>query len=227
MSDASSILVLSACTASKSTDGRARSRLAEELYAGQQHRRLMRGVDAYRAAGEPGGTLELQILSAGHGVIAAATLLESYDATFAGLRRPQIRRRAKRLGVPGAVARLLKQRRRLALLLLGENYLHAAQLNVGTALGAPTLVLTSPRGAARLASLPQLHPIALDNRDAERFSCGLIALKGELTARLLMKLSNVPDAQVPVKRTDLLTWLQASPEARGTQARMLDWARVA
>jgi hypothetical protein len=227
MKDAGSILILSACTATKATKRSNGSLLAEELYAGQQHRRLMRGVHAYRAAGEPGGRLELQILSAGHGVVAADQPLRSYDASFTGMRRAQLRRRAARLGVPKAVSGLLAPRRRLAVLLLGEDYLHAAQLTLSTELGAPTLVFTSPRAGARLPSLPGLHPIALDNRDARRLSCGLVALKGELGARLLIRLARSPKAWVPVERAGLLGWLEEAPEPQAVRPLQHDLARVA
>lgn len=227
MTDADSILILSACTATKATKGGDRYLLAEELYAGQQHRRLMRGVEAYRAAGQPGGRLELQILSAGHGVVAADQPLGSYDATFTGMRRPQLRRRAARLGVPKAVSSLLAQRRRLAVLLLGESYLNAAQLTAISELGAPTLVFTSPRGGARLADLHRLHPITLDNRDARRLSCGLVALKGELGARLLLRLAHRPKARVPVERAELLSWLEDASALRAIRRLQHDLARVA
>jgi hypothetical protein len=227
MKDADSILILSACTATKTTKGSERPLLAEELYAGQQHRRLMRGVQAYRAAGEPGGRLELQILSAGHGVVAADQPLRSYDASFTGMRRAQLRRRAARLGVPKAVSSLLAPRRRLAVLLLGEDYLNAAQLGADSELGAPTLVFTSPRVAARLPALSGLHPIALDNHDARRLSCGLVALKGELAARLLLRLVHTPKAWVPVERTGLLGWLEEAPEPHAVRPLQHDLPRVA
>jgi len=227
MKDADSILILSACTATKATRGSKLPVLAEELYAGQQHRRLMRGVQSYRVAGEPGGRLELQILSAGRGVVAADQPLRSYDATFTGMRRAQLRRRAARLGVPKAVSGLLSQRRRLAVLLLGEDYLDAAQLASGIELGAPTLVFTSPRAGARLPSLPGLYPIALDNDDARRLSCGLVALKGELAARLLLRLAHTPKARVPVERAGLLAWLEEAPESTVVRSPQHDLARVA
>jgi Family of unknown function (DUF6884) len=208
LSDASSILVLSTCTATKATGDTDRAMPAEDLYAGQQHRRLMRGVKSYRAAGQPAGPLELHIISAGHGVVAAHEPLHSYDESFTGMGQAQLRRHASRLRVPQAVSGLLAQRRRLAVLLLGEDYLRAAQLGSEKDLGAPTLVFTSPGAATRLPTLASLHPIALDNRDARRFSCGLVALKGELAARLLIGLADTPAAWMPLDREGLLRWLE-------------------
>jgi hypothetical protein len=213
MSEATSILVLSACTATKSAEGVARAVIAEELYAGQQHLRLMRGVQSYRAAGQPAGPLKLMILSAAHGVIDANESLRAYDASFTGMHRAQLYRHADRLGIPEAVSQLLRTPRRLAVLLLGDNYLRAAQLSSVTGFGAPTLVLASPNSIARLPAASGLHPIALDNCDARRFSCGLVALKGTLAARLLIRLTCNPSASLPTERTELLAWLEGNPES--------------
>jgi hypothetical protein len=227
MSDASSILILSACTATKVADRGDPPVPAEDLYAGQQHRRLMRGINAYRDAGHPCGPLELQILSAGHGVIAGDMPLRSYDATFMGMPRARLRRRASRLGVPMAVTSLLAQPRTLAVLLLGSDYLHAAQLPPAPVLGAPTLVFTSPGAAKRLPERPLLRPIALDNRDAQRFSCSLVALKGELAARLLFRLAARPEMSMPLERAGLLAWLQEDPGARAVRRHPHDLAKAA
>jgi hypothetical protein len=227
MSHASSILVLSACTATKATEGNERAVLAEELYAGQQHRRLMRGVNTYRAAAQRGGPLDLHILSAAHGVVAWHEPLRSYNATFTGMRRAQLRRRAARLGIPAAVAQLLRTRRRLAMLLLGDDYLQAARLSSVVELGAPTLVFTSPDSATRLPTMPRLHPVPLDNGDARRFSCGLVALKGELAARLLIRTAQSPKAEAPLDRAGLLAWLEGDPEARSVRPLDQDLTEVA
>jgi hypothetical protein len=227
MSDAASILVLSACTATKASEGSDRALLAEELYAGQQHRRLMLGVDAYRTAGQPGGPLELHILSAAHGVVAGDASLRSYNVSFAGMSRQALRRRAARLGIPEAVAELLGVRRRLAVLLLGDDYLRAAELSSAMELGAPTLVFTSPNGATRLPAIHGLHPIALSNSDARRFSCGLVALKGDLAARLLIRLAHNPKVRMPLDCATLLGWLQEKPVAGSVRSVKQDLAQVA
>jgi hypothetical protein len=227
MSDAASILVLSACTATKVPAAADRPISAEELYAGQQHRRLMRGVHAYRAAAEPAGPLELHILSAGHGVVSGGEPLRSYDVSFTGMRRQQLKRRAARLGIPTAVTDLLRVRRRLAIVLLGDNYLQAAELSSVRELHAPTLVLTSPHGATRLPAIPGMHPIPLDNGDARRFSCGLVALKGDLGARLLIRLAHNPSTSIPLDHAKFLAWLDTTPEARNVRPPHQDLAEVA
>lgn len=208
MSDAASILILTSCTATKAPLGRERTVLAEDLYTGQQHRRLMRGVGTYRDAGQPAGPLELYIVSAGRGVVAGNESLRHYDATFAGMGRQQLHRHGRRLGVPRAVAGLLAASWNLVVVLLGEAYLEAARITEVTSLGSQTLVFTSPRSATRLPALEGLSLITLDNSDARRFSCALVGLKGELVARLLTRLANQPTSSIPRQRRELLTWLE-------------------
>ena len=116
---------------------------------------------------------------------------------------------------------------RLAILLLGDNYLRAAELNSAHELRAPTLVLTSPHGATRLPAMPALHPIPLDNGDARRFSCGLVALKGELAARLLIRLAHNPNTSTPLDRARFLNWLETDPEANLVRSVDQDLAEVA
>jgi Family of unknown function (DUF6884) len=207
MTRTSSILVLTSCTASKVHIRPGEAVPAEDLYTGQQHVRLMRGVHTYRSAGEPQGPLDLRILSAGHGVVASSTLLRPYDATFVGMSRASVRRAGHELAVPEAVRGLLGQRRRLAVLLLGEDYLHATALTPSLRLGAPTIAFASPKSVRRLPQVENLHPIPLDNRDAKRFSCGLIGLKGDLAARLLTRLAAPATTPVPLDDVALLDWL--------------------
>jgi hypothetical protein len=209
---------VSSCTATKGVDPeRTRPVTAESLYRGQQHLRLMAGVRAYVRAGEPAGKLELRIVSAGHGLVARSRRLAPYDATFAGLPREAIRRRARTLGIPSQVRALLARPYELALLLLGDDYLEACSLDDEMVLGGPTIAFCAPRVTRRLPSLPGLHAVALHNAEAKRFSCGLISLKGELGGRLLARLAKEPSALVALSRMngDLLTWLEQPRKPSG------------
>jgi hypothetical protein len=168
----------------------------------------MRGVGAYRHAGEPAGPLDLYIVSAGRGVLAGNEPLRNYDATFTGMRRQELHHHAEQLGVPAAVVELLATPRRLVVLLLGEDYLEAARVAEITELGSRTLVFASPRSATALPALAGMTAIPLNNGDARRFSCALVGLKGELAARLLTRLANEPTASIPRTRSQLLAWLE-------------------
>jgi hypothetical protein len=202
-----SVLVLTSCTASKTAAAHGRAIPAEALYTGQQHVRLMRGVAAYRAAGQPAGGLDVRIVSAAHGVVPGTALLGAYDASFTGMSMRHLSRRSAELGIPRAVTDLLAARRRLALVLLGESYLCAARLSASTEFGAPTIVFTGRNRANELASASDVCALALENSHPRRFSCGLTALKGELGARVLLGLTREPTSAIPTDPAALLDWL--------------------
>jgi hypothetical protein len=208
MTIASSILVLSSCTARKAPLAAVRPVAAQDIYVGQQHVRLMRGIGVYRDAGEPLGPLDFYLISARYGVVAAETAIGAYNATFTGMGREHQRRLGGELAIPQDVGRLLREPRRFALVLLGEHYLRAAALSASCMVGAPTLLFVSPGAARHLPRTRGLYAVTLDNRDATRFSCGLAALKGELAARLLMRVAKEPHSRIPVRRGQLLRWLE-------------------
>lgn len=165
---------------------------AEDLYSGQQHVRLMRGVAAYREAhpsNGAGSTLDLRILSAGYGLVSGATKLAPYEATFQGMKRDELRAWAAELGVAQAFRAALAEPYDLALVLLGDDYLAACALDDAMVLGGPTIFFTGKNTAKRLPEIEDLKPIVLTNAEAKRFSCGLVALKGELASRTLTRLA--------------------------------------
>lgn len=212
------IVVLTSCTATKIKGGGDGPRTAESLYAGQQHLRLMRGVRAYRVAQQPAGRLKLRIVSAGHGVLAASAMIARYDHTFQGLPRDAVRRRAEQLGIPSRVKELLARPYRLALVLLGDDYLEACALDETLALGGPTFVFCGPRVGERLPDLPALRHVPVGNPEARRFGCGVVALKGELGGRALTRLAASPSSirRLLAAESDTLAWLETPPRPRRT-----------
>ena len=162
-------------------------RSARELYSGQQHLRLLRGVRRAEEAGTL--SVDLRILSAGYGLVAADTLLAPYEYTFKGMKKADLRAQASRLGIPQAVRNALAEAADLTLVLLGDDYIEACALDDSVSTAAPTIVFCGKRAASRLPSLNgsfgPARVTVLSNAEAKRFSCGLVALKGELGARLL------------------------------------------
>lgn len=59
---------------------------AEDLYSGQQHVRLMRGIRSYRSANGNKADIDLWILSAGYGLIPSDQKLAPYECTFQDMR---------------------------------------------------------------------------------------------------------------------------------------------
>jgi hypothetical protein len=173
--------------------------------------RLMRGVKEYRAAGQPAGRLHFRILSSFHGLLSPRAPISSYDHSFSGLPAETIRQQAHEKNVPNDIREILRKPFDLGLLLLGDHYLHACDLDADVELGGPLISFCSPAVARRLPEIAGLRTIALTNAEAQSFSCGLVALKGELGGRLLSRLATKPDeiCNLTSVGADVLGWLQA------------------
>lgn len=181
---------------------------AEELYSGMQHVRLMRGIKTARAA--RGIDLVLNILSAGYGLVEADSKLAPYEATFIGMGKAEARDWARQLDIPASIRKALAEPYDLGLVLLGDDYLRACELDDGLKLGGPTLFLCGKASAKRLPKVSNLNPVLLGNADAKTFSCGLVGLKGEVVARMLEDL-----ALHPAKLADYIKTPQAMVSALG------------
>lgn len=162
---------------------------AEELYSGQQHVRLMRGIDLIR---RQNGTFDLdfEILSAGYGLIPSDRKIAPYEATFQGMKKGELRGWAGRLDVAKDFAVLMAKKRDLNVILLGDAYLEACGISKETDFTSPTLLFCGGSTAKKLPEHPNLRVVTLSNPEAKRFSCGLVALKGEMGARLLHEISS-------------------------------------
>jgi hypothetical protein len=167
--------------------------------------------------------LDLHILSAGYGLVAGSTTLAPYEATFQGMGKGELREWANTLGVPRAFRNAVAQPYDLGIILLGDDYLDACTLDASVAFGGPTLLFCGSNTLRRLPQLKNLYPVALTNAEAKRFSCGLVALKGELGARILSRLlSEVGFALKLIESSDVLGLLEekaASSPAKRFMAR--------
>jgi hypothetical protein len=213
------ILVVSSCTATKLHTPDGQPLCAESLYAGQQHMRLMRGVIDYRNAKQPAGKLRFRILSAFHGLLPHNKQISSYDHSFSGLPTAVIRRQGREKNVPEDIRKLLRKPFDLGVLLLGDPYLRACDLDTDIELGGPLLSFCSPAVARRMPKISGLRTIILANAEARRFSCGLIALKGELGRQLLSRLAAEPGDvdRFIAPNADILRLLNRSPRLRQPQ----------
>ena len=211
------VVVVSSCTSRKVIASSGVP--AEALYAGQQHIRLMRGVHAYRAATEPAGNLQLRIISALHGVLAPDEPVAPYDFSYASLSPASIRDHAAQQAVPEHVAEVLAQPFRLGMLLLSEPYLRACALSNVLEIGGPVLAFCSPYSAQLLPPVPALRPVVLTNREARRFACGLVSLKGEFARRVLTRLAADPTclSELIDDKTNVLTWLEKCEPLEASQ----------
>jgi hypothetical protein len=123
---------------------------AEELWDGPDHRTLMRGIAAYREAGEPAGPLDLRILSAGHGLVGATELVRGYEQTYDDLGPSALDQLAAARAIPVAVDALLRRPMRFGLTVLPEKYLRACALSPTLEPGGPVYAVCDAFSAERL-----------------------------------------------------------------------------
>src|SRR5437762_9818472 len=83
---------------------------AGKIYTGEQHLRLMRGVQQFReAVGGNGKSLDLHILSAGYGIVPEARRIVPYEVTFATMKAKELRTWADNLKVPQEFRKLIER----------------------------------------------------------------------------------------------------------------------
>jgi hypothetical protein len=183
------------------------------IYTGQQHVRLMRGIEAVK--GDDAPTVDLHILSAGYGMIPADRSVVPYECTFATMKSKELRQWADRLGVPEGFRETVKALYDLGLILLGDNYLEACALDATVDFGGPTLLFCGTGMAKKVPALKQVRVVPVANPEAKRFSCGLVALKGDLAARVLRGVMAEPEvlARLLDPDFDLLGWLEGQAGA--------------
>jgi len=162
---------------------------ARDLYTGQQHIRLLRGLEKLTDSESP-LEIDLWILSAGYGLIPADKPIVPYECTFQGMKKSELNAFSDHLKIPTSVQAILSKDYDLGLLLLGESYLAACKLDANTSIGFPVVMLGSKKTAEMVSKISNMYPVPLTNEDTRKFKAGLVALKGEVGARILAGLSD-------------------------------------
>lgn len=162
--------------------------LAEDLYTGLQHARLMDGVKPFRER-YGAASLDLWILSAGYGLIPGHREVVPYECTFQGMKAGEIDAWAEHLQIPQDARELFSEPADLVLVLLGDSYLRSLALDDSFEFAAPTLFFAGRTSRRRIKGKGILRVIPVSNPEAKRFSCGLVGLKGELAKRILFQLT--------------------------------------
>jgi hypothetical protein len=184
-------------------------RPAGEIYSGEQHVRLMRGLQVVRSLNGSAPSTDLHILSAGYGLIPEGRVVAPYETTFATMKAKELRDWADSLNVPADFRKTVAQPYGFGLILLGDNYLAACALDASVKFGGPTLLFCGTGMAKKLPAIANVRVVPVSNPEAKRFSCGLIGLKGELAARALAGVK--ADASAVTKildpKFDVLGWV--------------------
>ena len=94
---------------------------ASEMYTGMQHLRLMEGINLFRKSlGKK--SIDVNILSAGYGLIAENRAIAPYEVTFNNMKGHEVDAWSKHLGIREDFEKVVRDYD-LVFLLLGENYL--------------------------------------------------------------------------------------------------------
>lgn len=181
----SKVTVLTSCTAAKRCTTEPVP--AEQLYLGQHHVRLMRGVGALRAVGVQ---VDVWIVSAKHGVIHGSAPVSSYEQTFHGRSAAERRQLAHALEIPSQAVEVISTTSDLGIVVLGEDYLDACELSPEACPGGHTIVFCAASPALRMPQLRHTTLIPLKAQHTREFNCGFVGLKGEVAGRLLSLLAD-------------------------------------
>jgi hypothetical protein len=193
------LLIISSCTNAKSVEppnsltmadfgspDRVRAREAElnpwlrpayEMYAGDQHEHLMRGMNELRAAFGP-QVARVNIVSAGYGLIDEDQLIAPYDVTFATMGRREQLAWARQLGIAHTLRNVIRGWP-LVFFLLGDVYLRAVEPPIKAQAGQ-RLVFLCKAGLSQSLIGPGSSIVSLGLNESRRFGAGYVALKGRL-----------------------------------------------
>src|SRR5512139_1263111 len=98
----------------------------------------MKGVHEAREKLGP-GAIDLQVLSAGYGLITGVRAIVPYECTFQTMKPREIGQWADHLSAPKDARQLFAQLADFVLVLLGDSYLRALKLDDTVTFAAPTL----------------------------------------------------------------------------------------
>lgn len=171
---------------------------AGQLYTGAQHKLAMEGVHTLREVlGDE--AIQIQILSAGYGLIPEEQVIVPYEVTFNSMKGSEVDQWAQSLNIHTDFEQIL-QGYDLVFVLLGDNYLRAVQLPVNTR-SDQTLIFLASKGSAKGISglAAQTFILPLSNAEAKRYRYGLVGLKGFLFKRFAEAVAENPELLVKVR----------------------------
>lgn len=154
---------------------------AGELYTGSQHEALMKGVRLYRNAG---AKIDVNILSAGYGLIPEEKEIVPYEVTFNNMDSTFIRRWAKQQRVTEDLKSQI-QNYDLIFFLLGDKYLQAIEWPIPIRYDQKLIFFAGESSKQRILLEDRNYLLSIGEKEAKKFKFGLIGIKGFLFAQLL------------------------------------------
>lgn len=160
---------------------------AAVMYEGAQHKGVLEALAILKQAGV---AADLQIVSAGYGLVAAERHIAPYDVTFENMGKDAIGRLADSLEIPAAVRQAIREYP-LVIFLLGAKYLTAIRPPLSTHSGQRLLFFAA-------MSKSRLGGAGVVRVAAQRCMCGLygstnLGLKGAMFRTLAQGIATDPE----------------------------------
>lgn len=172
---------------------------ARDLYTGRQHRYVMEGVERLRQGLSPVVQVDLQIVSAGYGLVEECELLFPYEATFNAMRTREAQTYARNvLHLPERIQAAM-QGYDLVIVLLGESYLKT--LDLANWASRPGMLIVAGTSTQKWCP-PRLQSslVPFTNHDVKVVGGGQVGLKGAIFKRLAVKLLESAEPIVALQR---------------------------
>jgi len=156
---------------------------AEDLYSGPQHTNLMEGIKTFRELYEGTHTIDLQIVSAGFGIIPGDKEIPSYEVTFNGMSKEDVLKWSKYINIPEDFSRLINSNDfDYAFLLLGKQYMIACNFTSDSYYDN-VYAFVSPGSKHLIQSIFRYGTYS--NKEAKAIGHPLVSMKGYLMKRFL------------------------------------------
>src|SRR5665648_4366 len=155
---------------------------AGTLYTGKQHLFLMKGINDYRAQG---GRIDVNILSAGYGMLSEDQLIVPYEVTFSTMKSMDIKLWSMFLNITDDLQKRIEDYD-IVVFLLGDRYLQAVNWSsLKTRDDQKLIFLAGKSSKNKFLIKPNCYMLKVSEKEAKVFHSGLIEIKGYLFSLLL------------------------------------------
>lgn len=159
---------------------------AGNMYTGNQHVFLMKGIEQYRKSGNK---VDLEIISAGYGLINENKLIVPYEVTFNSMDSTTIKQWARKQEITTNLQKKIKNYD-LIFFLLGDKYLQSVEWPLTITPDQKIIFFAGESSKSKVLVEENYYLMSIGESEAKKFRCGLIGIKGHLFAKLLTAITN-------------------------------------
>lgn len=160
-------------------------RTAKDMYTGSQHLSLLDGINFYRSNG---GDIDLNIISAGYGLLEENEEIVPYEVTFNNMNSQTIKNWSRRQKITETLQEKVKGYD-LVFFLLGDKYLQSVEWPLDINDNQRFFFFAGNSSRTRVMVGENSHLLAIGEEEAKAFRFGLIGIKGYLFSQLLKQVS--------------------------------------